>query len=243
MNFGCQAEVFQIPQHRQYLFVACDYITLPMTPIERIKEKLSQLKKNDPALTIFGATNHRYRLNSPLDLENVRRFEIENQIRLPSEYVQFISTIANGGAGPYYGLEPLQDSLYQDLDYKRPNELLSPSKPFIHSSTWNKKFAPTVDEKNDEVEYQRQYEEFHDEYFDPRYINGVIAICNFGCAVTILLVVNGSEYGYIWTDDRASDYGIHPSHELGNSEKLTFLNWYERWLDNSLRELNVSFKE
>ena len=23
MNFGCQAEVFQIPHHRQYLFVTC----------------------------------------------------------------------------------------------------------------------------------------------------------------------------------------------------------------------------
>jgi hypothetical protein len=51
------------------------------------------------------------------------------------------------------------------------------------------------------------------------------------------LVVNGQEYGNIWTDDRGSDGGIYPSMELGNKEKINFLDWYELWLDNSLEEI------
>jgi hypothetical protein len=41
----------------------------------------------------------------------------------------------------------------------------------------------------------------------------------------------------MWTDDRGSDNGIYPSHELGNKSKVTFLNWYELWLDQSLDEI------
>ncbi|WP_286375979.1 hypothetical protein [Acinetobacter sp. R933-2] len=43
----------------------------------------------------------------------------------------------------------------------------------------------------------------------------------------------------MWTDDRANDGGIYPSQELGNRERITFLNWYERWLDQSLHEAAV----
>ncbi|GEP90576.1 hypothetical protein SAMN05660909_02938 [Chitinophaga terrae (ex Kim and Jung 2007)] len=44
-------------------------------------------------------------------------------------------------------------------------------------------------------------------------------------------------HGYIWSDDRGNDAGIYPSLELGNEKKLSFLDWYEYWLDSSLSEL------
>lgn len=51
------------------------------------------------------------------------------------------------------------------------------------------------------------------------------------------LVVNGKEYGNIWVDDRCNDGGIYPDRYFGNEERITFLAWYELWLDKSLSEV------
>jgi hypothetical protein len=205
--------------------------------LEKIKNKLELLRKLDKRCSLFGSSTHRYQLNPPLSIENVRRFELEQSITLPTDYVKFFTIIGNGGAGPFYGLEPIENSLFDDLDYKRPDSLLNPAKPFLHSKPWNLDFEPTVDEEENEEEYQIQFDQFQEKYYDREQMNGVIAICNYGCAVNLHLVVNGQEYGHIWTDDRGSNNGIYPSHELGNKEKITFLNWYELWLDNSLSKM------
>ena len=49
--------------------------------------------------------------------------------------------------------------------------------------------------------------------------------------------MNGQEKGNMWTDDRTNDAGLYPTIELGNKGKITFLDWYELWLDNSLEEI------
>jgi hypothetical protein len=123
---------------------------------------------------------------------------------LPADYVKFITTIGNGGVGPYYGLEPLENSLFDSLDYKNPESLLNPAKPFLYTEPWNLSFEPTVDVDEKEEEYQRQLNAFEEKYFDNEHRNGVIAICNYGCAVSLNLVVNGQEFGNIWTDDRGA---------------------------------------
>lgn len=204
--------------------------------VDTIKEKLLHLRNLDSALSLFGASNHEYLLNATVPMKKIIAFESKYQIKLPAEYVEFMTTVGNGGAGPYYGVVPFEDCLFADLDYKRADDYLNPSEPFIHTAAWNMTFEPTVTEE-DEIEYANQYEEFQDEYYDNKYKQGVIAISNFGCAVTIHLVVNGSEHGHIWTDDRTSDNGIYPSEELGNRGRITFLDWYERWLDNSIAEI------
>ncbi len=205
--------------------------------IERIKVKLEQLKKLDRNLTLFGSQKHKYKLNATVSLDTINQFESTYKIKLPNEYVHFLINIGNGGAGPFYGLEPLENVLFADLDYKRADLLLNPTIPFLHTEPWNLEFLSTADEEENEDEYEKQRQEFKEIYFDKEQMNGVIAICNYGCAISINLVVNGHEYGNIWTDDRASDNGIYPSYELGNNDKTTFLNWYELWLDNSLAEI------
>lgn len=209
--------------------------------LERIKNKLKQLKGLDKGCSLFGSNKHRYQLNPTIPIEKVRQFEIKHQITLPTDYVEFVTIIGNGGAGPFYGVEPLENSLFDDLDYKRPDSLLNPARPFLHTEPWNLTFEPTVDEDENEKEYERQLEAFEELYFDKEQMNGVIAICNYGCAISLNLVVNGKEYGNTWTDDRGSDNGIYPSSELGNEHRITFLNWYELWLDNSLKELDSAY--
>lgn len=203
--------------------------------LERIETKIEQLKKLDKGFKLFGSLTHRYKLNPTISIEKVRQFETTHNLTLPLEYVNFITQIGNGGVGPFYGLEPFENCLFTDLDYKRQDDLLNPSEPFRHNEIWNLQFKPTVDETENEEQYEKELLSFDELYFDKTQLNGVIAICNFGCAISLNLVVNGKEFGNIRTDDRASDNGIYPSRELGNEDKITFLNWYELWLDNSIK--------
>ena len=55
-----------------------------------------------------------------------------------------------------------------------------------------------IDEVENEEEYENQYEVFSETYFDSKHVNGLIAICNYGCGISLNLVVNGQEYGNIW---------------------------------------------
>ena len=204
--------------------------------LKRIQNKLEQLRQLDKNFTLFGSNIHKYNLNPILSEDTLVNFETTHNITLPSEYKEFLTKIGNGGTGPAYGLEKFENVLFDDLDYKRPNSLLNPSKPFPHTKPWSEEFVSTVNQEDDEEEYERQYFEFSKDL-----MNGVLAISNFGCGISLNLVVNGDEYGNIWTDDRGSDGGIYPSNELGNKNKITFLNWYELWLDNSLNEIKDKF--
>ncbi|MBE7171547.1 MAG: SMI1/KNR4 family protein [Williamsia sp.] len=208
--------------------------------LRRIQAKIKALKGLDKGLTLFGSQRHKYLLNPTLPVQRIKQFEQACHVSLPIEYVQFMTELGNGGVGPFYGLEPFENALFDDLDYKRPDSLLDPSKPFLHTEAWNLEFHSTADEDTNEEEYEQQRLKFEETYYDPAQRNGVLAICNFGCAISLNLVVNGQEYGYIWTDDRGSDKGIYPSQELGNKGRIGFLNWYELWLDNSLNELKAT---
>ncbi|GAB3517516.1 SMI1/KNR4 family protein [Emticicia fontis] len=205
--------------------------------LERIKEKLEQLKRLDKRFIVFGSQKHRYKLNQVISSDKIQQFENTYKITLPAEYVAFMTTIGNGGAGPCYGLEPFENCLFDDLDYKSPDSLLNPSKPFLHTQPWNMEFIATVDEKANEAEYWKERTAFEEQYFAKEQMNGTIAICNCGCALNLNLVINGEEFGNIWIDDRGSDNGIFPSSELENKDRTTFLDWYELWLDNSLNEM------
>lgn len=205
--------------------------------LENIKNKLDELKQLDTDFEVFGSQKHNYTLNPTLSPEIIRQFDAKYKVNLPSGYVDFLTTLGNGGAGPFYGLEPFENIVFDDLDYKIKGSLLNPSKPFLHTEAWNLEFEPTVCEDENEKEYDRQYEEFTNLYFDKEHINGVIAICNYGCGIRINLVVNGKEYGNIWTDDRGNDGGIYPTIQLGEKTKIGFLDWYELWLDNSIADI------
>lgn len=207
--------------------------------LDNIKAKLEQLRQLDTNLEIFGSEKHRYTLNPTVPLDTIIQFETKHKITLPSEYVTFLTTLGNGGVGPFYGLEPFENAIFGDLDYKRKDSLLNPSKPFLHKDAWNMEFEPTVSEEENQEEYDRQYEEFTDLYFDSEQTNGVIAICNYGCGISLNLVVNGQEYGNIWTDDRGNDGGIYPTIQLGEKAKINFLDWYELWLDRSISEMKM----
>jgi SMI1 / KNR4 family (SUKH-1) len=203
--------------------------------IQRIKQKLQELKKIDQKLTVFGASNHRYELSEVKSEMELTDFESKYKITLPEPYRLFLKEMGNGGAGPYYGIEKLESGIYSDLDYKNPMYKIDPSKEFPFTQAWNLEF-----DHSDEEIYYKQKDEI---YFDEKWANGLLRICNFGCGISINLVVNGSEYGNVWVDDRCNDGGIYPNEYFGNKERTDFLTWYELWLDKSFQDINATKKK
>ena len=195
-----------------------------------IQSKLSELKVLDKKLKVFGASGHKYNLNEKLRNEQIIAFEEQHSLVLPDEYKVFLKNVGNGGAGPYYGLEPLEDSLFSDLDYKREGEFVKPSLPFPFTEPWNIEFDGSDEDR-------AAYEKHENEYFSEKWDTGILRICNFGCGVSLNLVVNGPEKGNIWVDDRGNDGGIYPDPYFGKTDRTTFLDWYNLWLDASLSEL------
>lgn len=202
--------------------------------IEKISQKLDRLRALDLSYSLFGAKKHKYILNPCVSIDVLESFERDYQIELPEEYVAFITRIGGGGAGPYYGVEPFSNVLFADLDDPSDDNRLYPNLPFIHTESWQEIFEPTCHEYDD-VEFERQYAEFYKNKMD-----GVLSICNYGCGVSLKLVVHGAEYGHIWVDDRMNNQGVHPLCDIDNSDsdRLTFLNWYELWLDASIEKLS-----
>ncbi len=208
-----------------------------MTQLERIEKKINKLRSLDPEFRLFGAESHNYKLRGKVEESDIIEFERNNNIELPKGYREFISKIGNGPCGPYYGLVSLSNCLLDDLDHPDKNILIDTTKPFIHNERWNLDFSD-FDESEDEEYFNNKIEK---EYFDPKWMNGTIKLSNYGCGITMNLVVNGKEHGHVWVDDRCNDQGIYPDPYSGNKKRVKFLDWYEYWLDHSIKEIHNEY--
>ena len=98
---------------------------MPSAP--HIHERLQQLASLDPTFQAFGAAEHQYQLNPCLTIQDISAIESQYGIQLPEDYVWFLSQVGNGGAGPFYGLYALEDSLEVHTDFGSPMSLNTPS--------------------------------------------------------------------------------------------------------------------
>lgn len=74
---------------------------------EKAREIVALAHDTDPEYRDFGANIHKYELNPPAKLSEVRKFEKEYNIKLPEGFVQYLTEVGNGGAGPFYGIYSL----------------------------------------------------------------------------------------------------------------------------------------
>jgi hypothetical protein len=194
-----------------------------MPSIAAIKQKLALVRQRDVDLRCIAADRHRYKLNPVLPHDAVRRFERDRAIELPSDYVEFLTQLGNGGAGPPFGILPLGEFVRTEGDL---------SQPFPHRKPW-KMEIPDDDLSVNSEEYQA----WDAAYFDLKWISGALPICHQGCGHYALLVVNGPERGNMWRDQRVTQSGIRPIQTSG-LRRVTFLEWYDSWLEECLEELD-----
>ena len=214
--------------------------------IKRIQKKISQLTDFDQDLEVFGADTHEYTLTPVLTSKEVAQFEKEHKVTLPLDYVAFITQVANGGVGPFYGLQPLSEACINEEEMMITGKSTSTSlqKDFPHTALWNpieeleaidNKITIANEKKDHDLE-EELYEERLTIIAGEEHDYGRLNLCDYGCGITLFLVVTGQQKGIMWTDDRINDGGLYPSIELENDSPLSFLDWYELWLDSSLAE-------
>jgi hypothetical protein len=203
---------------------SCDTIALG-----RIRAKLTELRKLDRSYSLFGASSHQYRLGSILTEAEVVKHERRLGLSLPVEYRHFVMEVGHGGAGPFYGLFPLDGSDPDDI-----TDLEKTRKAF----RWAEPFNP-MEWENPRAEDDVWLDEDVDEGEKPAVfliVPGALYICHHGCALRSFLVVNGRGLGEVWMDRQADNEGLLP--ECGeDGKRLTFLKWYERWLDDGISKL------
>lgn len=180
--------------------------------IERILEKLSLARSQK--LSCFGSASHGFVLAEPWSEAELRQFEEQHEIHLPQDYRDFLRLAGSCGAGPYYGLEKLSSS----------NTCLREDDP---PAGWLAKECPLQEEPEANEAWEKLLET-SDPFF------GTIELGTQGCSYMMLLVVTGSLRGRVLYVDLD---GQHPFVTPDRS----FLDWYERWLDELLGGYETSW--
>ncbi|MCF3111173.1 SMI1/KNR4 family protein [Niabella sp. CC-SYL272] len=217
-----------------------------MQQINRIREKLSQLRNTDTKRELPGAGIHQYRLNPPLEPEQVQLFEATHRVQLPDEYIAFLTILGDGGAGPFYGLRRLETSniCFFDPSGEAAHQYFDLSRPFPHTASWNMEAELEQLDARLEAAYEAGNQQLEKLLFEKKWelISGTehdqgrLCLADDGC-IQVSLIINGPEKGNMWADERINDGDMHPLNQLGSTERLTFLNWYELWLDQALAKI------
>lgn len=190
----------------------------------RVKNKLFLAQQVDQNCEGFGSDSHQYQVKSKLSLKSVDALQIQLNCQLPTDYVQFITEIGNGGAGPYYGLVSLDQAVnkYDKYSINLPC-LLSPD---MTAEEWQT--LCYLDDDCSDEEFEEVENKIH---------QGMIYLGTCGCTYDLMLVVNGSYSGRIvYTHDWSDDL---PPYQF--SYEHSFLEWYERWLDEVILGYNTSW--
>jgi len=201
----------------------------PMTnhddQIQRIKVKIFEAKRADRRLKVFGADQHRYVLHEPTTLQAVTDFETRFGLDLTDCYKAFVLEVGNGGvgyqdsgAGPFYGIYPFGKEV-DELVYQNAEEFLKKDcllDPDMTDKTWKGLIGKSSRKSNGSS--------VGGTLGAGDLWAGILPIGSQGCTYLHGLVLNGPHKGRVVNID-AEKQKPKFAHEE------TFLDWYERWLD------------
>src|SRR5215831_15731299 len=202
-----------------------------------VAHALRKLRSN--GAKVFGADSHQFLLNGPLAESVVLTFERKHRIQLPVDYRSFLTTIGNGGAGPFYGVFPLgyMDGVGSAIQtWNEHDDFIGVlSEPYPLAAEWNDLagMPPAGLLDDDPEEYDRLFDQFERKYWNSSMMNGAIPICHQGCALRIWLVIAGERAGQLWHDRRSDYKGVAPL-LLQDGSVASFSRWYSEWLEDVL---------
>jgi len=179
---------------------------MPTQPtIKQLAHTLALLRSSDQFFEIFGAQTHKYSALSPVSDHEVSHFESEFGIELPTDYREWITRVARGGAGPFHGLIPFADP--KQLQFWNEWGHAQLTTPNALQQTWS---YPQADITPDNSPY-----------------NGCILLAERDHGHTEFLVVHGTNKGTVWSDCTTTQGPIQQS-------APSFLEWLAQWLEVSL---------
>ena len=198
---------------------------------EEVERILEQARRIDPRLEMFGASNHQYRLGLPVDLTFVRSIEEEYHFQFPEDYVQFITEVGDGGAGPGYGLYPFG---YYSTEAESTKETKT-REIYLHGlgrelqllpvdPEWLENFCISKEDykKNPEKYFQGSRGSFnwHNDVLYGPY--GFFHLGTYGC---------WRDFGLITAGERRGQVFIHDTEGAFELEASSFQAFYQDWLD------------
>lgn len=189
--------------------------------IQRIRAKIFEAKRADRRFKVFGADQHRYVLHEPTTLQAVTDFEARYALELPDGYKAFVLELGNGGvgyqnsaAGPFYGIYPFGEEV-TELVYRNADEFLK--KDCLLAPDMTDKFWKGLIRKSKGASVGGGMSE-------GELWAGILPIGSQGCTYLHGLVLNGPYKGRVVNIDAEKQKPKFARDE-------TFLDWYERWLD------------
>lgn len=70
-------------------------------------------------------------------------------------------------------------------------------------------------------------------YYAPENLKGHLVLADEGCGIMTILILNGVNYGKVWTDNRTYEWGgFFPYEEFRVNKPISFLEWFEYWLEH-----------
>ena len=199
----------------------------------QILKILRKTKCIDTKYEMFGASKHRYRLNSPLKESFVHRIEEKYGFTLPEDYFRFITKIGDGGAGPAYGINPFIDFIIENKTYNKNYPYVDKYiESYRHSLA--KPFTPRQMMSDEVEDYAiatiKAYEQNPENYFiyetsddnDLCDTNGFFVLGTHGCQWDFGLITAGEKRGQIFDTDNEGAYGFVAA---------SFDEFYQNWLE------------
>lgn len=179
---------------------------------EYIRDLVKKAAIADQNCEVFGASKHKYKLNQVLSEEEVRQFEEKYHIKLPEEYVFFLTKVGNGGAGPYYGIYSLDDI----RNFRTGEVICREGVPaFLDKNLTKEAWDTMMEEMEDDEKYDALVANM---------LEGSLTIGTQGCSFDTLLMCKGSEQGKLVYIDWNLEPELYP-YLTG----MTFLDWYESY--------------
>lgn len=194
--------------------------------INSIKKKLRQAGQVDNARSVFGSSSHKYKMQDTATEQDVAKWEAIYGVRLPGDYAQFLTEIGNGGAGPYYGIYPLDKA----TGYSETEALVNPCilYPKMDKEEWSRLAEPLISDRDASDE---EYDTAH-----AKIMGGMLCIGTRGCEYDMYLVLQGPHRGrVVYTSDFHEDFPFFFVYETN------FLDWYERWLDEVIAGYDITW--
>lgn len=193
---------------------------------QRIKLKLKKAARVDSSRAVFGASSHKYALHNTATAQDIGKWEAAHGVKLPEDYAFFLTRLGNGGAGPYYGIY----SLDKATSYSEREALASPCvlHPKMAKDEWNRLAEPLISDRDVSGE---EYDAARSRIF-----GGMLCFGTQGCEYDMYLVLQGPHCGrVVYTSD------VYPDVPFFFVYEKSFLDWYERWLDEIIAGYELSW--
>ncbi len=208
-----------------------------MTALDRIADKFRVLNERlkdhaQPGWTLAPG----FVLAQPLAESAIQEIERRYGVTLPAEYRAFLKRFGDGTVGPGNVFFRFRDAVTEGA--RQPFPL---SRPFLGLESPELRGLPEQGRWQAYGPLLKEWEAIPQNH-------GAIRICDYGCGMQGVLIVNGPFCGKVWMlSGDAAYYGPFGGAECLHDETApndeptetprdySFLEWYENWLDGQLK--------